>query len=168
MKNDGDNIISLEGAVSASKFAKDEYSPEDELEYYYFFLRYSDDHTEYVKYSSPALYIRDIFTKLVAYQISQEYACADVEPCSSAEYDAGAEREIESTENPEKILAENDFPSFPEGFRLAVRYLNSAYFSSDANEMRLFLHKAMLRLRRVLSPQEAGQSGVSADNSKGE
>jgi hypothetical protein len=157
MRNDKDNIIGMEGEVGASKSAKGQYSLENELEHYCFFLRYPDDHTEYVKYSSPALYVRDIFTRLTAYQISKEYGCPDVEPCSSAEFEAGAEREIESSDIPEKILAEKDFPSSPEGFQQAVRYLNSAYFSNDAHETRLFLHKAMLQIRRALSRQESNK-----------
>jgi hypothetical protein len=168
MRNDKGNVIGMEDARDASRFVKGTYSPEDEIEYYYFSLRYSDDHVEYVKYSSPALYIRDIFTKLVAYQISQEYGCPSVEPCSSAEFEAGAKEEIESSEIPEKIIDEKDFPTVPEGFQLAVKYLNSAYFSGDTKEMRLFLHKAMLQLRHTLSPREAEQSGVSPNNSKGE
>jgi hypothetical protein len=164
MRNDQCNATGMKDAVNS---VKDRYSPEDELEYYYFSLRYSDDHTEYVKYSSPAMYVRDVFTKLAAYQISKEYGCPNVEPCSSAEFEAGAKREIESTDIPEKILDEKDFPSAPEGFQLAVRYLNSAYFSGDAKEMRLFLHKAALQLHHTFSPQEAEQSGVSSDNSKG-
>jgi hypothetical protein len=165
MRNDKDKVIDMKDAVIA---AKDRYSLDDEIEYYCFFLRYSDDRAEYVKYSSPALYIRDIFTKLVAYQISQEYDCPSVEPCSLAEFEAGAEREIESSDTPEKILDEKDFPSAPEGFQLAVKYLNSAYFSSDMKDMRLFLHKAMLQLRHALSPQGTEQSGVSPNNAKGE
>jgi hypothetical protein len=168
MRNGKDNVIDMKAAMEASKSAKEGYSPEDEIENYYFYLLYSDDRAEYVKYSSPAMYIRDVFTKLAAYQISREYGCPNVEPCSSAEFEAGAKREIESSEIPEKILGEKDFPSAPEGFQLAVRYLNSAYFSGDAKETRLFPHKAALQIRRTFSPQEAGQSGVSADNLKGE
>jgi hypothetical protein len=168
MKNNNDNVTGMKDALNTSNFAKDRYSPEDGIEYYYFFLRYSDGHTEYVKYSSPALYVRDVFTMLVAYQISKEYGCPNVEPCSSAEFEAGAESEIESSDMQEKILDEKDFPSSPEGFQLAVRYLNSAYFSSDINETRLFLHKAMLQLRHALPPQVTGKSGVSPDDAKGE
>jgi hypothetical protein len=164
MGNGKENVID----VKASKSAKEGYSPEDEIENYYFFLRYPDDHVEYVKYASPAMYVRDVFTKLMAYQISKEYGCPNVEPCSSAEFEAGAEREIESSAIPEKILDEKNFPYAPEGFQLAVRYLNSAYFSGDVKEMRLFLHNAALQLRQTFSPQKAEQNGVSADNSKEE
>jgi hypothetical protein len=168
MRNDKDKVIDMESAVDALKFVKNEYSPEDELEYYYFSLRYSDGRSEYIKYSSPALYIRDIFTKLVAYQISEEYGCPDVEPCSLAEFEAGAKSEIESSDLPEKILDEKNFPFAPEDFQLSAKYLNSAYFSSDINEMRLFLHKAMLQLRHLLSAQEAEQSGILAHNAEEE
>jgi hypothetical protein len=154
MRDDKDNVIDMKDAVNESISAKKSYSPEDELEYYYFLLRYSDNHAEYVKYSSPALYIRDVFTKLLAYQISKEHNCPNVEPCSSAEFEAGAEMEIESSEIPKKILDEKDFYTAPEGFQLVVRYLNSAYFSCDIKEARMFLHKAMLQLRHTF-PQAA-------------
>ncbi|MDR1510413.1 MAG: hypothetical protein LBS53_12335 [Synergistaceae bacterium] len=167
MRNDKGNVVDMKDVRDASKFAKEGYSPEDEFEYYYFSLRYSDDRAEYVKYSSPSMYVRDVFTKLAAYQISKEYGCPNVEPCSSAEFEAGAKGEIESSDISEKILDEDDFHAAPDGFQLAVRYLNSAYFSSDIKEMRLFLHKAMLQLRHALSPQGAEQSDVLPNNRKG-
>jgi hypothetical protein len=149
MVNDKNNFNDMRETVNVSNFAQGEYSPEDETEYYCFSLQYPDGHIEYVKYSSPALYVRDIFTSIVAYQISQEYGCTNVVPCSLAEFVARAEREIESSESPVKILDEKNFLSAPEGFQLAVKYLNSAYFARDAKEMRLFLHKAMLQLRSL-------------------
>jgi hypothetical protein len=161
-------MTGMEDKADASKSVKDKYSLEDELEYYYFFLRYSDDHTDYIKYDSPALYIRDIFTKIVAYQISKEYGCPNVEPCSLSEFEAGAKGEIESSDLQEKILDGKDFPSAPEGLQLTFRYLNSAYFSSDVKEMRLFLHKAMLQLRHTLSRQAHELSGILADKAEEE
>jgi hypothetical protein len=153
MGNDESSGKDMEEKVDVLKFVKDEYSPEDELEYYCFSLRYPDGHTEYVKYSSPALYVRDIFTGIAAYQISKYYGCPNVEPCSLAEFAAGAASEIESSDLPAKILDEKNFPSAPEGFQLAVKYLNSAYFSRDIEEMRLFLHKATLQLRSLVADE---------------
>jgi hypothetical protein len=168
MRSDKNNATAAKNARDASDFAKEEYSPENEIEYFYFYLKYGDDRAEYIKYSTPLLYIRDIFSRLVAHQISHDYSCPTVEPCSEAEFEAGAKTEFESTNNPEKILDENDFPATPEGFQLTVKYLNSAYFSNDVKEMRLFLHKAMLQLRQVLSPQAAKSSGILPQYSKGE